>query len=298
MLYDRPYMRDDNQRERTSVLVWLISAIVAGFVLQIVLGSPWFGGSETLGRDFALTINGVRAGKLWTLVTHSFLHDTHYIFHVIGVILMLYFIGRELLPALGARRFLGLYFGATIVGGLAWTLVHWRLGGMDYGAMAAADAMLIVFACFYPNQQMDFLVFFVLPVTVKPKHLAFAFLGLDLFGLLFYEIPGAALPFDFIMSNSAHLGGMLAGWIYFRFLHEARWNFRSRKAGIALPRWMKRGAKAATPAPGPRVSIGRRDDLRAEVDRILDKINSHGFGALTAAEKRVLDEAKDLLSRR
>ena len=35
----------------------------------------------------------------------------------------------------------------------------------------------------------------------------------------------------------------------------------------------------------------------AEVDRILDKINSHGFGALTEGEKRILDEAKDLLSR-
>jgi hypothetical protein len=33
------------------------------------------------------------------------------------------------------------------------------------------------------------------------------------------------------------------------------------------------------------------------VDRILDKINSDGFGALTEAEKRLLDEAKDLLSR-
>jgi hypothetical protein len=38
--------------------------------------------------------------------------------------------------------------------------------------------------------------------------------------------------------------------------------------------------------------------LRAEVDRILDKINSQGFGALTAQEKRVLDEAKDLLNRK
>jgi hypothetical protein len=37
--------------------------------------------------------------------------------------------------------------------------------------------------------------------------------------------------------------------------------------------------------------------LRAEVDRILDKINSEGFGALTAEEKRLLDEARDLLSR-
>jgi len=46
------------------------------------------------------------------------------------------------------------------------------------------------------------------------------------------------------------------------------------------------------------VNLTNRDDLRAEVDRILDKINSQGFGALTADEKRVLDEARDLLSRR
>jgi hypothetical protein len=33
------------------------------------------------------------------------------------------------------------------------------------------------------------------------------------------------------------------------------------------------------------------------VDRILDKINSHGFSALTPEEKRILDDAKDMLSR-
>mgnify|MGYP006139679347 CR=1 FL=1 len=36
---------------------------------------------------------------------------------------------------------------------------------------------------------------------------------------------------------------------------------------------------------------------RTEVDRILDKINSQGFASLTPDEKRVLDDAKDLLSR-
>ena len=34
-----------------------------------------------------------------------------------------------------------------------------------------------------------------------------------------------------------------------------------------------------------------------EVDRILDKINEKGFGALTQQEKRTLDEAKDVLRR-
>jgi hypothetical protein len=51
------------------------------------------------------------------------------------------------------------------------------------------------------------------------------------------------------------------------------------------------------PAPAARLAPNARAGVRAEVDRILDKINSHGLGALTIAEKRVLDEAKDLLSR-
>jgi hypothetical protein len=120
----------------------------------------------------------------------------------------------------------------------------------------------------------------------------------DLFGLVLYEIPGSALPFDYIFANSAHLGGMLAGWVYFRYLHEARWRFRAGKPDLELPRWMKRAPKAAGPSAGHTGSVGTREGLRAEVDRILDKINSQGFGSLTPAEKRVLDEAKDLLSRR
>ena len=43
--------------------------------------------------------------------------------------------------------------------------------------------------------------------------------------------------------------------------------------------------------------FGAGSASQAEVDRILDKINSHGFGALTPEEKRILDDAKDLLSR-
>ena len=38
-----------------------------------------------------------------------------------------------------------------------------------------------------------------------------------------------------------------------------------------------------------------RDDLQAEVDRILDKINLSGFGSLTEEEKNTLDRAKEIL---
>ncbi|MBI4624996.1 MAG: rhomboid family intramembrane serine protease [Verrucomicrobia bacterium] len=302
MLSNRPYMREDYPRERTSVLTWLISALIASFVLQVVLGSPWFNGEQLIYRFLGLTIPGLQAGRVWTLFTHPILHDSRFIFHIIVNLFALYFLGRELLPMLGPRRFLGLFAAATVIGGLAWTAVHWRFGGgdMHIGATAPVLALLILFACFFPNQELNFLLFFLFPVTLKPKHLAYGLAGLDLFGLLFYEIHGAALPFNMFTASSAHVGGMVTGFLYYRFFHDAHWFLGAEQsAEIELPRWMKRVKKPpATKPVFPANTGGSREDLRAEVDRILDKINSDGFGSLTPQEKRVLDEAKDLLSRR
>ena len=303
MLSDRPYMRGDYQREKTSGLTWLLSAMIAGFVLQVVLGSSWLSGAgDRLSNLMALTIPAFENGWLWTLFTHSFLHSTGFIFHIVGNCLVLYFLGRELIPMMGSRRFLGLFFVATVIGGLAWTAVHWRFGsGQLIGATAAMDALFIVFACFVPNKQMNFLLFFVFPLTIKPKHIAGFLAGLDVFVLLVYELPGAKLPFDMEMASSAHLGGMLTGLLYHRFVHSAAWFNPEDRPDVELPRWIKRARKSAPAAQAVDVTAtpaqNSRQDIRAEVDRILDKINSHGFSALSPEEKRVLDDAKDLLSR-
>jgi len=302
MLSDRPYMRGDYQREKTSALTWLLSAIIAGFILQVLFGSSGFNGAgDRLDNLFGLTIPAFENGWVWTLLTHSFLHSTSFIFHVVGNCVALYFLGRELIPLVGTRRFLGLYGVATIIGGLAWLAVHWKFGsGEHIGATAAIEAMFIVFAFFFPNQPLNFLLFFVFPVTIKPKHIAFFLVTLDLVLLLAYELPGARLPFDMTVSSSAHLGGMLTGLLYYRFIHHAPWFNREDRADIELPRWIKRARKSAPPASHFEVNLNAsnsREDMKAEVDRILDKINSEGFGALTPEEKRVLDEARDLLSR-
>lgn len=298
MLSDRPYLRSNYPRERTSVLTWLICSVIAGFMLQSAAGAAWAGGGVAFDELFSLSIRGLRDGRLWILVTHSFLHDPRYIFHGLGSVVMLYFLGRELLPVLGTRRFLGLYFGATIAGALAWTLVHWRLGGAHLGAMAAANAMLVVFACFYPNRPMNFLLLFIMPVSVKPKHLAVAALGFALFGLFFFELRGAPQPFGrFVISSSAHLGGLMAGWVYFRFVHEARWR-RPVRAAAVEPDLAELANLEGPEAGEPGATVDSPQELRAKVDRILDKINSHGLGSLTPAEKRLLDEARASLSRR
>ena len=285
-------MRDSYSSPKTSVLVWLISAIVAAFVLQAVMINVFH--SSALEINFGASPVALARGHVWTLFTYPFLHGSA--FTLICFLISLYFLGREVLALVGPRRFLGLFFISSAVGAGAWSAAHWT--GAVYPLMGCGPALaslLIVFACFYPDREMQMFIFFVFPVTVKPKYVAYFCLGVALFGFAFYDLGHAADPIG--GQYAADLGGMLAGWIYYRYIHNIEWGSQAR-SDIELPSWMKRSQKSAAPASNQVVNISNRSDLRAEVDRILDKINSQGFGALTADEKRLLDEAKDLLSRR
>jgi membrane associated rhomboid family serine protease len=284
-------MRGEYPRGTTSAVTWLISALVAAFALELVLLSPWLGASgPALVGKFPLTIDNLQQWRLWTLLTHSFLHSTGNLFHLLFTILGLVFLGRELEAQLGARRLLGVYAGAILVSGLCWTAVNWVHGGAHIGAGSALFAFLVVLAGVQPGLE---LTLFFLPVTFRIRHIVYAVLAVNLLCLVLYEIGGAPVPLG--LTPSAHLGGMLAGWIYFRYLHANHgWD---RASTLEWPKWFRRETKTASGEPTPSPSRKTSPQLRAEVDRILDKINSHGFGALTDEEKRRLDEAKDLLSR-
>jgi len=295
MLQDRPYMRDNYDRRQTSVITWLISLIVAIYVIQMALTrflGPRFGLDGSLG----LSVFGLKSWHLWTLLTYGFLHDTANLLQVVSYLIVIYFVGRELLPLLGTRRFTGLYAASLLSGALFWSAVHWRGPEVLLGASAAASSLVILYACFFPNREITLLLFFILPVTVRPKVVAYVMIALDLCGLVFYEVLGSVSPFG-SAAHSAHLGGMAAAWVYFRYLHNADWSLGS-DADIELPQWIRQKASAKTPAPSFSVNVSDKTHLKAEVDRILDKINSDGFGSLSAAEKKVLDEARDLIGRR
>lgn len=298
MLSDRHYMRDSYDPSRNggvSVMTWLLSAIIAGFVLQNVF-LRWFNAGEFFNSYFALSPYGIGTGKVWTLLTYGFLHDPRNLLHILANVLAIYFLGRELIPLLGNRRFVCVYLSAVVTGGLLWLATNWHTQGLVLGASAAACGLLIIYAGFFPHRPITFLLFFILPVTLKPKHVAITLLLLDLAGFAFYEVLGAASPFG--VAHSAHLGGMLAGWVYFRYVHDRAWAFSwPRRRKSASPRTVTAEFTDDEGDDGAELPSSNRD-LRAEVDRILDKINSEGFGALTPDEKRLLDSAKDLLSRR
>lgn len=304
MLSDRSYMRDDYARQTTAITTWIICATIAGFVIQNIAWK-WLGPSAGRGFDhtFALTVQGIQSGYIWTLFSYSLLHSISGLWHLIFNLLLIFLLGRELLPLLGRRQFIWLYAGGIFLGGVAWLATNWVYGGQLIGASAGAYALLMVFAANNPNRPITILLFFILPVTIKPKWIVIGLGAYDLFGFLFSEITGGN-SFGGV-AHSAHLGGFAAGWLFFRYVFQRAWKNPDRAPSVELPGWLKRAKKRPTPAAAYKVNLddakpssSSHPDLKAEVDRILDKINSHGFGALTDDEKRLLDKAKDLLNKR
>ena len=141
--------------------------------------------------------------------------------------------------------------------------------------------------------------FMFIPVQFSGKQLFWVILGFQGFFFLFGELPGST---GNSTANSAHLGGILGAFIYERYLLARptladffRRLFASRETAKA-PSWQKR-AEAVKAKTGNRFSIKtkRAGSVKKEVDRILDKINAEGFGALSEEEKHTLDNAKDKL---
>lgn len=293
----RDYMREDYPRERTSVIVWLICALVAAFILQNVFWR-WFNAEDLITQYVALSAGSISHFRLWTLVSYAFLHDPNNLLHIIFVIVGLYFIGREVLAALGTKSFLALYFASAVFGGIVWQAIHWGSAASLQGASAAISGLFYLFVCLNPNRPITFLLLFI-PITLpKTKYLAYAAALVDLFGFAFYELSGGGSA----VAHSAHLGGMLLGLGYYRFVYRKpalSWPFswpRSREeAEVIPPRWASKAGQESEASY--RINFSERDRIKAEVDRILDKINSKGFGSLTTEEKRTLDEAKDLLNK-
>src|SRR5450432_2470989 len=189
MLSDRSYMRDNYHRQTTGVLTWLLCALVAGYILQELL-SVWITPSagNTFNALLGLSAGGVKSGALWTLATYGLLHSS--LLHLIGDTLGIYFLGKELIQLWGQKRFLLLYLSATVLGGLVWLAVHWSGDSLAVGSTAALVALLVAYAAINPDQQITLLLFFVIPVTIKPKWVAAVVVLCDLFGFFFVELPG------------------------------------------------------------------------------------------------------------
>jgi membrane associated rhomboid family serine protease len=198
----------------------LLIANVSVFILQYV--------AYRLGDDSVLTIFGLKPAmvfsahlRVWQLFTYMFLHSPDYLFHLLLNMLMLWMFGTQVEQAMGTRAFLRYYFLCGIGAGLTTCLVF--RDSLTVGASGAIFGVMLAYAMLFPNRQILF--WFIFPMRAPSFVLLCA--AIELFALMGLQ-DGVA--------HSAHLGGMLFGYLYFKrawrfreFLAELRWRLRRRR---------------------------------------------------------------------
>ena len=296
MLYDRPYMRYQESRRELPALTWIIVANVAVFLLSEILWR-WFDSTFAV-QYFSLSWENLRSGFLWTIATYSLLHGNFA--HILLNMLVIFFVGRALQVRLGGEKLLELYIVATLVGAFLWLAFNLTSDLPVVGASAAAAGLITVFCLRYYYERLTLLLFFIIPIRATGRQILLFLLCWEGVGLLFFELGPATdlwpLFFDQI-AYSAHLGGIAGGFLFERYLSRRESILKRKGPIVELPKWFRKRTSKPKPKRNYSVNITNRRELQSEVDRILDKINSQGFGSLKEEEKRILDQARDLLNR-
>lgn len=294
-IYSRDYMRDSSSGSGPrswSIVTWLIGINVAMLVVTMV--------AAPLTNYLALSWDSLSGLQIWTLITYQFVHADpfHLLFNMIG----LFFLGRMLQQVLGGRHVLKIYLLGGIFGGLLQLGLGQILGENSFviGASASVLAIIVALATYAPYQVIQLLLFFVIPVSLKLKHLAYLLVGIDLLTLL-YQLTQPSMSNTAVM---AHLGGMLFGFLYIRYWlprqnRSAGTRSLKKRFGVRILKDEESpGVTSSLPESSPAKSVRKKPFIASEIDAILDKINEQGFQSLTAEEKKKLEKSSKKLSKK
>jgi membrane associated rhomboid family serine protease len=287
---DRDYYREGSQSIYvTSMVVKLIIINGIVFFVSLLLG---VGKVEDFLGVHADTI--VRPLFWWQFLTAGFVHDSRAINHILFNMLGLYCFGMPMEERYGRREFLRFYLVAIVLGFVIWsaTNYHWLQSTAQNLAPAVAAERLRNYTCIGAsggvtavtllfcllNPRATILLSFIFPVP------AWLVGGLIVFGNLFLSTQSSmgGVAYD------VHLVGAALALAYWYF----GWNFGQLpglyelKRLLAAPkRWLK--AKPPLKVHNPEQYY---EDLDAQADRLLDKVNREGLSSLTDQERRILED--------
>ena len=260
---------------RPAAWMALVGANVGFFIAQTMLNAAVRGPGPGMAEDWlGLSAAGIASGRVWQFFSYSFLHGG--VWHLLANMLMLCFAGREVEAILGPRHFLAIYFGGGLLGGLS----QWVFTPLDVpllGASACVLAVLIAFTTILPELEMTLLLFYVVPVRMRAKHLAMATVGLSVLFLVTHKFS--------MIGHWAHLGGCLFGWLYVKQLGYGnplriqKYLFEKRQQAERIER------------------MSPQQFISEEIDPILDKIARDGIQSLTRSERRTLEKGREKIAK-
>lgn len=298
MLDDRDYMRRRPRYElQWSVTVIIVAINVLIFVIQNLFD---YSGNYPIYDLFALSVNGLKHGHIWQLLTFQFLHAplrAGGIFHILGNCFVIYVFGQAVEEAIGRFSFLKLYLLSGALGGLLQMAagLFWpeHFGQSVVGASAGAFGLVAAFCTLFPQRPLSL---FFLPIEFRASTLLWISIGGTLVGIFLRNS---------LVAHCAHMGGILTGLIYVRLITHSQkplviW--RPFPSKVRRPELVK--VRSWEPQFWRRPPEAKAEDLppaefiTKEVDPILDKISAHGIQSLTERERQILQAARNKMTKK
>jgi membrane associated rhomboid family serine protease len=226
-------MNDDTRQPRRvpTATLTLIALNVVIYVIVEWASRRTFYPVEKL----ALSLEGLRAGRWWELITYQFLHapmhgpiglrtllPSEWPWHLLLNCWCIFVFGPPVEFAVGKRNFVTLFLASGVAGGLlqiiASILTH-HFGGPVVGASAGAFGLIAAFATLYPDARLMVLVLLVIPVRMKANTLLTVAIAITAVGLFVNGMwPHLAIN---RIAHAAHLGGLIAGLLFLRWKMRA-----------------------------------------------------------------------------
>ncbi len=181
-------------------------------------------------------------GWLWQFVTYAFLHEG--LLHILFNMLALWMFGAQLEVDWGYNVFMQFYF-FCVVGAALTTIAVSFIGVLGatpatttVGASGGIYGLLLAFGILYANQEI---MLFPLPFMIKAKYFVIGIIGLALYGAL-----SSAHTLGQSTAYMAHLGGLLFGYIFLKFVPRRGFAFATSERYYGLRngyyRWKRKRA--------------------------------------------------------
>jgi membrane associated rhomboid family serine protease len=246
--------------------ILLVGMHTLAMAVGAVLAATGLGGWVTAA---VFTPAALQEGHVWTLLTYPFVHDIRQegIWFAMEM-LMFFWFGREVESAIGRKPMAWLYVVLAVVPALLLAgLAPWLGSGVLAGSSTISFAVFLGFCALHPGAQ-----FFI---GLSARWVGWILLAV--YSLIYFA--GRDWVGGVQMWATA---GLAVGWV--------------RRGGmewpkISFPTGRKKGSKG-------KASVSKKVTgviALEKVDPILEKISKEGMGSLTAAERKLLEDARKKL---
>jgi membrane associated rhomboid family serine protease len=200
---------------------WLIIANVAAFAMRFLVQSV---AGVPFDAMFGL-VPGLITTRffLWQFATYLFVHAGP--FHILFNMLVLWMFGCDLERLWGFKKFLQYYFLTGVGAGVCSYLVGPLSFVPTVGASGAIYGLLLAYGILFSDRTIY--LYFLFPI--KAKYFVMIMGALEFYAAVAASGSG--------ISHTAHLGGMMIGYIYLR---HGRWSLGWREVGS---RWKLQRAR-------------------------------------------------------